>query len=82
MNTRNWLALIAFGFATVVVDRLVFIQGVSAEETRLANPVGMYQVVAPDGNFAWRLNTSTGELQKCWHGNQGLTCIKAQFDRH
>ena len=31
-----------------------------------------YQLVSDDGGNAWRLDTNTGEMKRCWQGTPGV----------
>lgn len=36
-------------------------------------PISTYQIVSDSNGNAWRVNTITGEVKRCWQGSPGVT---------
>ena len=36
-------------------------------------PISTYQIVSDSNGNAWRVNTITGEMMRCWQGTPGVT---------
>ena len=65
--------------AVVVVVSTVAFERVWAQVfTAPGSPTGTFQVVSPKENYAWRINTTTGELWHCFNGSNGPQCVKVR----
>ena len=76
-KTIGWVALVVVA-VVAVVSGVAFEKTWAQSYTAPGSPTGSFQVVSPKENYAWRINTTTGELWHCFNGPNGPLCVKAR----
>jgi hypothetical protein len=74
MTNKVWMV----GMMLIVfVIGMMFSQNTSAQQ----GEIGRYQLEhdpRTDYSGVWKIDTVTGQLWECWHGNDGRACIRME----